>query len=178
VINTRVEVRAATLDDLSALNDIYNQYVAETHYTFDIEPMSGEARREWFAHYGTTGRYRALVAVSEDRVVGYATSSRFRPKPAYETSIETSVYLAPESVGRGAGTRLYEGLFKALEDEDVHRAYAGIALPNPASIALHERFGFKRVAHFTEQGRKFGRYWDVAWYEKPMGAEPADLPAE
>jgi len=140
--------------------------------------MSGEARREWFAHYGTTGRYRALVAVSEDRVVGYATSSRFRPKPAYETSIETSVYLAPESVGRGAGTRLYEGLFKALEDEDVHRAYAGIALPNPASIALHERFGFKRVAHFTEQGRKFGRYWDVAWYEKPMGAEPADLPAE
>jgi phosphinothricin acetyltransferase len=58
---------------------------------------------------------------------------------------------------------------KVLESEDVHRAYAGIALPNPASIALHERFGFKRVAHFTEQGRKFGRYWDVAWYEKPLG---------
>jgi phosphinothricin acetyltransferase len=58
---------------------------------------------------------------------------------------------------------------KVLEGEDVHRAYAGIALPNPASIALHERFGFKRVAHFTEQGRKFGRYWDVAWYEKPLG---------
>jgi len=171
-------VRAATLDDLAALNDVYNQYVAETHYTFDIEPMSAEARREWFAHYGTAGRYRVLVAVSDDRVVGYATSSRFRPKPAYETSIETSVYLAPESVGRGAGSRLYEGLFNSLEKEDIHRAYAGIALPNPASIALHERFGFKRVAHFTEQGRKFGRYWDVAWYEKPLGAEPADLPAE
>ena len=178
MINTRVEVRAATLDDLSALNDIYNQYVAETHYTFDVEPMSAEARQEWFAHYSSAGRYRVLVAVSEDRVVGYATSSRFRPKPAYETSIETSVYLAPESVGRGAGSRLYEGLFKALEDEDVHRAYAGIALPNPASIALHERFGFKRVAHFTEQGRKFDRYWDVAWYEKPLGAEPIDLAAE
>ena len=178
MINTRVEVRAATLDDLAALNDIYNQYVAETHYTFDVEPMSAEARREWFAHYGTSGRYRVLVAVSEDTVVGYATSSRFRPKPAYETSIETSVYLAPESVGRGAGSRLYEGLFKALEGEDIHRGYAGIALPNPASIALHERFGFKRVAHFTEQGRKFGRYWDVAWYEKPLGAEPADLAAE
>jgi len=178
VINTRVEVRAATLDDLSALNDIYNQYVAETHYTFDVEPMSAEARQEWFAHYSSAGRHRVLVAVSEDRVVGYATSSRFRSKPAYETSIETSVYLAPESVGRGAGSRLYEGLFKALEDEDVHRAYAGIALPNPASIALHERFGFKRVAHFTEQGRKFDRYWDVAWYEKPLGAEPIDLAAE
>ena len=171
-------MRAATLDDLSALNDIYNQYVAETHYTFDVEPMSAEARQEWFAHYSSAGRHRVLVAVSEDRVVGYATSSRFRSKPAYETSIETSVYLAPESVGRGAGSRLYEGLFKALEDEDVHRAYAGIALPNPASIALHERFGFKRVAHFTEQGRKFDRYWDVAWYEKPLGAEPIDLAAE
>jgi phosphinothricin acetyltransferase len=178
VINTRVEVRAATVDDLSALNDIYNQYVAETHYTFDVEPVSAEARREWFTHYDIAGRHRVLVAVSADQVVGFASSSRFRPKPAYETSIETSVYLAPESVGRGAGSRLYEELFKALEGEDVHRAYAGIALPNPASIALQERFGFKRVAHFTQQGRKFGRYWDVAWYEKPLGAEPADVVAE
>jgi phosphinothricin acetyltransferase len=178
VINTKVEVRQAGVEDLSALNDIYNQYVAETHYTFDVEPMTSDGRREWFTHYGTSGRYRVLVAVSEGVVVGYASSSRFRPKPAYETSIETSVYLAPESVGRGAGSRLYEGLFKALEGEDVHRAYAGIALPNPASIGLHERFGFKRVAHFTEQGRKFGRYWDVAWYEKPIGTQLADSAAE
>lgn len=117
-------------------------------------------------------------AVSEGRIVGYASSSRLRPKPAYETSIETSVYLSPESVCRGAGSRLYEGLFKALEGEDIHRAYAGIALPNPASIALHERFGFKRVAHLTEQGRKFDRYWDVSWYEKPIGVESVDLAAE
>jgi len=133
VINTSLEVRPATAGDLAALNDVYNQYVRETHYTFDIEPMTMDAR--------------------------------------YDTSIETSVYLVPESVGRGAGSRLYEELFKALEGEAVHRAYAGIALPNPASIALHERFGFKRVAHFTEQGRKFERYWDVAWYEKPLGPE-------
>jgi phosphinothricin acetyltransferase len=178
VINTRVEVRPAGVEDLSAVNDIYNQYVAETHYTFDVEPMTPDGRREWFTHYGTSGRYRVMVAVSEGVVVGYASSSRLRPKPAYETSVETSVYLAPESVGRGAGSRLYEGLFKALEVEDVHRAYAGIALPNPASVGLHERFGFKRVAHFTEQGRKFGRYWDVAWYEKPIGIQPADSPAE
>jgi phosphinothricin acetyltransferase len=178
VINTKVELRAATAVDLSAVNDIYNQYVAETHYTFDVEPMTADARREWFTHYGGSGRYRVVVAVSEGVVIGYASSSRFRLKPAYETSIETSVYLARESVGRGAGSRLYEGLFKALEGEDVHRAYAGVALPNPASIRLHERFGFKRAAHFTEQGRKFGRYWDVAWYEKPIGATPADLTAE
>ena len=178
MINAKVEVRPATVEDLSAVNDIYNQYVAETHYTFDVEPMSIDARREWFTHYDTSGRYRVVVAVSEGVVIGYSSSGRFRPKPAYETSIETSVYLAPASVGRGAGSRLYEGLFKSLEGEDVHRAYAGIALPNPASIGLHERFGFKRVAHFTEQGRKFARYWDVAWYEKPLGTEPADLTAE
>jgi phosphinothricin acetyltransferase len=177
MINTKIEVRSATAEDLSAVNEIHNHYIAETHYTFDVEPMSLKARHEWFEHYGATGRYRFLVAVAEDRVIGYATSGRFRPKPAYETSVETSVYLAPESVGRGAGSRLYEGLFKVLEGEDVHRAYAGIALPNPASIALHERFGFKRVAHFTEQGRKFDRYWDVGWYEKPLGAEPQELAA-
>jgi phosphinothricin acetyltransferase len=178
VINTKVEIRPATVADLSAINDIYNQYVAEAHYTFDVEPMSADARREWFTHYASSGRYQVMVAVSESVVIGFASSGRFRPKSAYETSIETSVYLAPESVGRGAGSRLYQALFKALEGEDVHRAYAGIALPNPASIGLHERFGFKRVAHFTEQGRKFGRYWDVAWYEKPLGATASDAAGE
>ncbi len=167
--NGKVSVRQATLQDLGQLNDIYNRYVVETHFTFDIEPMTIEARHEWFGHYDNTGRYRVLVGVSDATVIGYASSSRWRPKPAYETSVETSIYLAPDAVGRGIGTKLYEELFKQLQREDVHRAYAGIALPNQASIALHERIGFKRVAHFTEQGRKFDRYWDVSWYEKPMG---------
>ena len=169
-----MHVRAGAEEDLEAINDIYNEYVKETHFTFDVEPISLEARREWFSHYSTTGRHRVLVAISDEAVVGFATSSLFRTKPAYEASIETSIYLSAEAVGRGAGSKLYGELFRALEDEDVHRAYAGVALPNPASVALHERFGFKRVAHFTEQGRKFGRYWDVAWYEKPLGPEPRD----
>jgi phosphinothricin acetyltransferase len=167
--NGKVNVRPATEQDLGQLNDIYNRYVVETHFTFDIEPMTIEARREWFAHYDSTGRHRVLVGVSDAKVIGYACSSRWRPKPAYETSVETSIYLAPDAVGRGIGTKLYEELFKQLQREDLHRAYAGIALPNQASIALHERVGFKRVAHFTEQGRKFDRYWDVGWYEKPLG---------
>jgi phosphinothricin acetyltransferase len=169
VIHASVDVRAAREEDLEAINDLYNHYVAETHITFDDGPVTMDARREWFGHYAQTGRHRLLVAVGGDGVVGFASSSRFRPKPGYLTSVETSIYLAPEATGKGAGSKLYTELFRSLEGEDLHRAYAGIALPNPASIALHERFGFKRVALFTEQGRKFGRYWDVAWYEKPLG---------
>jgi phosphinothricin acetyltransferase len=171
VIHARVQVRPAAEKDLEAINDIYNHYVVESHFTFDLEPVEMEVRREWFSHYGTSGRYRLFVALDEEQMVGYASSSRFRPKPGYETSVETSIYLAPDAIGKGAGSKLYETLFKSLEGEDLHRAYAGIALPNPPSIELHERFGFKRVAHYTEQGRKYGRYWDVAWFEKPLGRE-------
>ena len=168
--NGKVTLRAASEQDLSQLNDIYNRYVLETHFTFDVEPMTLEDRQAWFTHYNTTGPHRVVVGVSDAALVGYACSSRWRPKAAYETSVETSIYVAPDAVGRGVGSRLYEELFKQLQGEDVHRAYAGIALPNLASIALHERFGFKRAGHFTEQGRKFDRYWDVSWYEKAMGA--------
>ncbi|MGH7762998.1 MAG: GNAT family N-acetyltransferase [Candidatus Dormibacteraceae bacterium] len=175
MIGSQVEVRAATAADLERINDIANRYIAETHYNFELGPMTIEMRREWFSHYADHGRHRVLVGLAGDRLIGYASSGRYRPKPGYDTSIETSIYLEPEAVGRGAGSKLYEALFESLENEDIHRAYAGIALPNPASIALHERFGFKRVAHFTEQGRKFDRYWDVAWYEKPIGAAAAAL---
>ena len=161
-----VDVRAALAADLPGLNDVYNHYVRETHVTFDIEPITLDARRDWFTHYDTRGRHRVFVACEGTRVLGFASSSRWRPKPAYDTSVETSVYLAPDATGRGLGASLYASLFASLEGEDVHRAYAGIALPNPASVALHERFGFERVAYFSEQGRKFGRYWDVAWFER------------
>ena len=162
-------IRPATEHDLEAINDIYNHYVAETHVTFDDEPMDMETRREWFSHYAPEGRHRLFVAVDEGKVIGYASSSRFRPKPGYLTSVETSIYVAPAAISKGVGSRLYTALLKALDGEDLHRAYAGIALPNPASIALHERLGFKRVAHYSEQGRKFGRYWDVDWFERPLG---------
>ena len=161
-------VRPATEEDLEGLNDVYNDYVRTAHYTFDVEPMTIEGRREWFAHYGPTGRYRVIVATTGEAVIGYASSSRYRTKAAYETSVETSIYLAPEATGQGIGTKLYTALFDALKGEDVHRAYAGISLPNPASIALHEKFGFKRAGLYTEQGRKFERYWDVAWFEKAL----------
>jgi phosphinothricin acetyltransferase len=163
-----VRVRAATEADLDGLNNVYNEYVGTAHYSFDVEPMTIVARREWFSHYGNSGRYRVFVAAAGETVVGYASSSRYRLKAAYETSLETSVYLVAEATGLGLGGKLYTALFDSLRGEDVHRAYAGISLPNPASVALHEKFGFKRAGLYTEQGRKFNRYWDVAWYEKSL----------
>jgi len=161
-------VRAGRVEDLVAINDIYNHYILETAITFEIDPVTMDARREWFGHYAPTGRHRLFVAAAGDDVLGYATSSEYKDRAAYETSVEVSVYLDPGSVGRGLGSRLYATLLAALEPEDVHRAYGGVAMPNPASVALHERFGFRLLAYFTEQGRKFGRYWDVAHYEKAL----------
>ncbi|MDQ2960063.1 MAG: N-acetyltransferase family protein [Candidatus Dormibacteraeota bacterium] len=165
-----VAVRPAVAGDLETINAVYNEYIINAHFTFDIEPWTMDVRREWFTHYALEGPHRLFVAMARDAVIGYASSSRFRPKRGYNTTVETSIYLAPDATGVGAGTRLYEALFRSLLSEDLHRAYAGVTMPNPASVALHERFGFKRVALFTEQGRKFDKYWDVAWFEKPLPA--------
>jgi phosphinothricin acetyltransferase len=168
-VRTRPElaVRAATREDAAAINAIYNHYVATSHATFDLEPMGLDARLGWLAHRAG-GRHRAIVAVEEGAVLGYAASARHIARAAYDPTVQTSVYVDERHLGRGIGTRLYAALFELLDGEDVHRACAGISLPNPGSIALHERFGFREVGRFTEQGRKFGRYWDVAWYERPM----------
>jgi len=160
-------IRPAELKDLGAIVDIYNHYVTTTHYTFDTEPFTAETRRPWFDQFDGA-RHRCLVLVGGGGVYGYANSAALKPKAAYETSVEVTIYLAPGATGRGAATPLYAALFSALAGQDVHRAYALIALPNDASIAFHRRFGFGEVAHLNEVGRKFDRYWDVAWYEKRL----------
>ncbi|MBI5949731.1 MAG: N-acetyltransferase [Chloroflexi bacterium] len=170
----RVRVRPATNDDLPRLTEIYNHYIVTTPATFDIEPFTVEQRREWFTHYDDTGHHRVLVAEAEGQVVGMTWSSAFRPKRAYETTVETSIYCAPEATGIGLGTTLYQALFAALADQGLHRAVAGITLPNDASVRLHERFGFRQLGVFSEVGRKFGRYWDVAWFEKRLPHPPED----
>ena len=162
------QIRAGTESDLPELTALYNHYAVGTHITFDTEPQDVVERREWLAHYATTGRHRLLVAQASGRIVGYATSSRFRAKPGYDTSVETTVYVHPDLTGGGIGRALYDALFSALADEDVHRAYAGIALPNDASVALHVSHGFRHIGTFTEVGHKLGRWWDVAWYERPL----------
>jgi phosphinothricin acetyltransferase len=164
-----VTVRAAMLDDLPRLTEIYNHYIVHTPITFDLEPFSVEQRRAWFDGFAATGRRRLLVAVDTGAVVAFAGSSQFRAKAAYDTTVETTVYCAPGATGRGIGAALYAALFDALRGEDIRLAVAGITVPNEASIALHERFGFAPVGLMHGVGRKFGKMWDVAWYERRIG---------
>ncbi len=163
-----IRIRVASRTDLPRLTEIYNHYVVHTPVTFDVEPYSVERRAAWFDQFSDSGRYRLLVADEGGVVVGYAGTTRFRPKAAYETTVEATVYCAPGTEGRGMGTRLYSALFEAISTEDIHRILAGYVLPNPASAALHEHFGFKLVGVFSQNGRKLNRYWDVAWTERPL----------
>ncbi len=164
-----VTVRYAQQGDVPRLTEIYNHYVINTPITFDLEPCTVDDRRAWLAKFSLTGRHRLLVAERDGVVLGYAGTTGFRDRRAYDTTVEMTVYCAPEAIGSGIGTALYGALFEALRGEDIHRAMGGITLPNEASVALHERFGFTLAGVMHEVGRKFDRYWDVAWYEKELG---------
>jgi phosphinothricin acetyltransferase len=163
-----VTIRPAVGADVPAMMAIYNHYVETSHATFDITPVSLENRLSWFKSFRDTGPFRLLVAERDGDVVGYAGSGQFREKPAYRSSVEMTVYVHPSATGQNIGARMYERLFELLEDERIHRAYAGITLPNPASVALHHRFGFRDLGTYDEVGFKLGRYWGVLWLEKVM----------
>ena len=158
-------IRPAADADLERINEIYNHYVETSHATFDLNPTGMEYRREWFAER-QDARHRVFVADRSGEIRGYAASGHYRSRAAYGTTVETSVYVAPAWLGCGLGRALYRVLLETVDASDAHRAVAGIALPNPASVAVHLEFGFRRVAHFSEQGHKFGRFWDVDWYER------------
>ncbi len=163
-----MEIRAAMIDDLAAIVAIYNHYVIHTPITFDLDPVTVDERRPWFAQFAEAGPHRLLVAVEDGVVLGYAGTHQFRTKKAYDTTVETTIYCAPSATGRGIGRRLYSALFDLVGNEDIHSMIAGITVPNDASVALHERFGFKLVGLMHAVGRKFGQYWDVAWYERML----------
>jgi len=166
------EIRFAESDDLNRLVEIYNHYVVETHITFDTEPFAVTERIQWFNQFSETGRYRLLVADSGDQIAGYASSTPFKPRAAYNTSVETTIYLDPSHMGQGLGGQLYAKLLDQLiAEESVHRAYGGVALPNDASVELHRKLGFTHAGSYHEVGFKFDKYWDVDWFEKDVSGQ-------
>lgn len=155
--------RAATAADLPAIARTYAHYVHETYATFDLEPPSTET---WHARWEAAQRsgHPWLVAEVESAVVGYATTSPHRPKPAYDTTAEATIYLNASATGQGLGRPLYTATLRAAADR-FHMVVAGIALPNEPSVALHEALGFTLVGTFAEVGRKLGAWRDVGWWQ-------------
>jgi phosphinothricin acetyltransferase len=161
--------RPATADDLPAVAAIYTHYVLRTTMTFNTQVRTPREWTERFEQEVVAGRYHLRVAEVDERVAGYVETQRFRPKPAYDRSVELSVYVAPDAVGGGVGRALYEDVLADLEADDAfHRAYAIVALPNDASEAFHRRLGFTHRGTLSEAGYKFGRYLDVAYYERAL----------
>lgn len=163
-----IDVDNAGPGDYARIVDIYNHYVLNSAATFDTQPFSLGERAPWFAQFASTGPYQLLVARRGDDVLGYAYAWRFNPRPAYDISVETTVYVDPDTLGGGVGSALYAELFRRLAECDLHGAYAGITLPNDASVRLHQRFGFHEIGVESEVGYKFDRYWSVGRYERRL----------
>ena len=153
--------------DLPAIRDIINHYIVETAVTFDMEEVSLENRQEWFEQFDPSGRHQLTVAEVDGAVAGYASSVRFHERPAYQPSVMTSVYVSEAQLGQGIGETLYRVLLSALEKTGlVHRAYSLVVIPNPASVKLHEKLGFRETGVLHEAGYKLGKYHDVRIYER------------
>ena len=156
-------IRPATTGDASRITGIYNHYVRSTIVTFDEEPIKRTAVAARIAD--TVVSFPYLVEEENGHVRAFAYASPWKSRGAYRQTAETTIYLDPECTGLGIGSRLYTQLIEALRERGIHALLGGIALPNPASIALHEKLGFTKVAQLKEVGRKFGRWIDVGYWE-------------
>ena len=159
-----MELRDATPEDAAALAAIYNYYVVNTAISFEEAPASEDDIRQRIATVHNAG-LPWLVALVDGEIAAYAYATPWRVRSAYRYSVESSVYVAHDKPRRGLGRTLYCALLERLRGAGIHMAIAGIALPNDASIALHEAMQFKKVAHFAEVGRKFERWIDVGYWE-------------
>ena len=155
--------RSATINDAQTIARIYNHYILETTATFQEQPISAEEIAKKIEEHMPD--YPWLVFEEQNSILGYAYVTRWKDREAYQYTIESSIYLAPEAAGKQIGSKLYAELIKRLRKTEYHAIIAGIALPNDASVALHEKFGFEKVAHFKETGYKFGKWIDVGYWE-------------
>ncbi len=153
---------------------ISNASGAAHHANFAIEPESLDT---WLAAHDARDRHPWLVAVHDDAVVAFAKASRWRGRCAYAHSAEVGIYIDPAWQGQGLGRALYDQLIAACREAHLHTLVAGIALPNPASVALHEACGFRPVGVFHEVGRKFDQWWDVGYWELVLEPSSGSSPA-
>ncbi|MFL6719001.1 MAG: arsinothricin resistance N-acetyltransferase ArsN1 family B [Burkholderiaceae bacterium] len=163
-------IRVATVADAPAICQIYNHFVL--HSTATFEEVAIDADEMTRRIDAILPRLPFLVAEIDGALAGYAYAAPWKPRSAYRHTVESSVYIAPGCAGMGLGTRLYQALLQALRERGVHAVLAGIVLPNEASVALHEAFGFCAVGRMREVGRKFDQWLDVGYWECLL-AQPA-----
>lgn len=157
-------IREATEKDAKAITDIYNYYIQNTVITFEEDLLEEKDLIQRIKKIQDSG-FNWLVAEENSKVIGYAYSSKWNDRGAYRNTAEVSVYLAQDTQANGWGSRLYESLFASLERRSIHIVIGGISLPNPTSVALHEKFGMKKVAHFKQVGYKFEQWLDVGYWQ-------------
>ena len=159
-------IRAVAVSDAAAICAIYNPYVLETVITFEQSPVSEEEMTKRIHEYAAL--YPWLVAEADGKVVAYAYATRWRTRAAYDHTLESTIYVDKARTGRGIAKPLYLQLLRELKTRDVHAVVGCIALPNDASVALHEKCGFVKVAHFPQVGRKFERWVDVGFWQATL----------
>jgi phosphinothricin acetyltransferase len=161
-----MEIRLAAAADAAGMAEIYGPIVASTPTSFEIDPPdAAEMRRRIEA---TLPALPWLVCDCEGRVAGYAYASAHKTRAAYKWSVDTSVYVHSAFHRRGIGTALYKVLFEILAAQGYFNAYAGVTLPNPGSISLHESLGFQRVGVYRRVGYKLGQWHDVGWWQRAL----------
>jgi len=159
-----MDIRPAAASDAAQIAEIYNYYIDNSHATFETERIdAAEMLRRM--EEGWAAGYPFLVCEADNTVVGYAYGRRFRPRFAYLHSIEVSVYVKHGNERQNIGTLLYRELISVIRQKNFHAVIGGISLPNDGSVRLHESFGFEKVAHFREVGRKFGHWIDVGYWQ-------------
>jgi L-amino acid N-acyltransferase YncA len=161
-------VRPVHADDIPAIAALYNHYIATSSATFKETPVTEPEMAARIADLRGCG-LPWLVLEEGGRLAGYAYAGRWGERHAYRHSVESAIYLDPTRLGRGLGKRLYGALLDDLRQRGLHMVIGGIALPNDASIRLHEGFGFRKSAHFTEVATRFGRWVDVGYWELRLG---------
>jgi L-amino acid N-acyltransferase YncA len=156
-------IRPAKPSDAGALCGIYNHYILHTRITFEEEPLADIEMRDRITTITRT--FPWLVYEENGTVIGYTYASKWKERSAYRYSVEAAIYLDVHHLKKGIGTKLTEELLKQLKTRSLHSVLCGIALPNPASIALYEKFGFQKVAHLKEVGFKMDKWIDVGYWE-------------
>jgi L-amino acid N-acyltransferase YncA len=156
-------IRDVSLSDAEEICDIYNEYIKNTIITFEEEPVSVEEMKKRIKE--VIRNYPWIVYEENGKVVGYAYAARWKVRSAYKHTVECTFYLEQNYTGKGIGSKLSEELIKSLKEKSIHSVIYGIALPNDASIALSEKFGFTKIGHFKEVGYKFDRWIDVGYWE-------------